>query len=138
MSLLRTIPALPVADLEVALDGWTGRLGFQAAHVGDGFAVLRRDEAEVHLWEADDTRWRQRPDLADRPVCSGAESFLAGTASCRIEVAEAGDLAALAAELGRTGVLHPAHPAVSVTDYGADELHALDPDGNLVTFFRWR
>jgi hypothetical protein len=29
-----------------------------------------------------------REDLARRPVRSGAESFLAGTASCRIEVAE--------------------------------------------------
>ena len=138
MSLLRTIPALPVADLEVALIGWTTRLGFSAAHVGAGFAVLRRDDAEVHLWEADDTRWARRTDLADRPVRSGAESFLAGTASCRVEVAATEDLTVLAVELGRTGVSHPAHPEVEVTDYGTEELHVLDPDGNLVSFFRWR
>ena len=138
MGLLRTIPALPVADVEVALVGWTTRLGFSAAHVEDSFAVLRRDDAEVHLWAADDTRWAERTDLADRPVRSGAESFLAGTASCRIEVAAAEDLSALAVELGPTGVLHPSHPEVTLTDYGTEELHALDPDGNLVTFFRWR
>ena len=138
MGLLRTIPALPVADLRLALAGWTSRLGFRAAHVGAGFAVLRRDDAEVHLWEADDVRWAERADLAERPVRSGAESFLAGTASCRIEVAGADDLAALAAELGAAEVLHPSHPEVRVTDHGTEELHALDPDGNLVTFFRWR
>src|SRR3954451_11005735 len=79
MSLLRTIPALPVADLGLALAGWTSRLGYSAAHVGAGLAVLRRDDAEVHLWEADDVGWARRADLADRPVRSGAESFLAGT-----------------------------------------------------------
>jgi hypothetical protein len=54
--LLRAIPALPVADLDLALAGWTSRLGSRPAHVGAGFAVLRRDDAEVHLWEADDVR----------------------------------------------------------------------------------
>ena len=67
------------------------------------------------------------------PICSGAESFLAGTASCRIEVA---DVDALFAELDRAGVLHPTvRDGVAATDFGTREFATLDLDGNLLTFF---
>jgi len=133
--LTRTIPALPVRDVPAAVAFYREQLGFEAAHADDGFAVVVRDEAVLHLWGASDDGWAERDDLAARPVPSGAESFLAGTASCRIEV---GDVDALFAELAPRGVLHPTvRGAVATTDFGTREFPTLDLDGNLVTFFRW-
>ena len=82
----RTIPALPVRDVLAAVRHYRERFGFDAVHETDDFAVLVRDDAQLHLWGASDEDWRSRGDLASRPICSGAESFIAGTASCRIEV----------------------------------------------------
>lgn len=81
----RTIPALPVRDITRAVGHFRDRLGFTPLHVDDGFAVLQRDDARIHLWHAADRTWSGRADLRERPVYSGAESSLAGTASCRIE-----------------------------------------------------
>jgi catechol 2,3-dioxygenase-like lactoylglutathione lyase family enzyme len=134
--LTRTIPALPVRDVPAAVAFYRERLGFDARHVDGGFAVVGRDDAVLHLWGAGDEGWRDREDLAGRPIRSGAESFLAGTASCRIEVA---DVDALFAELEPRGVLHPiVTDGVSATDFGTREFPTLDLDGNLVTFFRWQ
>ncbi len=128
----RTTPALPVRDVGAAVAAYRELFGFEAVHVDGGFAVIARDDAVVHLWAASDQAWRTREELAARPVCSGAESFLAGTASCRIEAA---DVDALFAELAPRGVLHPATRAVKRTDFGTREFATLDPDGNLLTFF---
>jgi hypothetical protein len=88
----------------------------------------------LHLWEAGDEGWRERLDPA-RPVCSGAESFIAGTASCRIEVEGVDELYD---ELRGRDVLHPvSREGVSATDFGTREFATLDPDGNLVAFFQW-
>jgi hypothetical protein len=76
------------------------RFGFDARHETGDFAVLARDDAVLHLWGATDDDWRSREDLDRHPICSGAESFLAGTASCRIEVS---DVDALFAELQSAG-----------------------------------
>lgn len=104
-------------------------------HETDGFAVLVRDDAQIHLWSASDESWRSRGDLVQKPVCSGAESFIAGTASCRIEVA---DVDALFAELEPAGVLHPTMTdGVQTTDFGTREIATLDRNGDLLTFFRW-
>ena len=129
----RTIPALPVRDVAAAVERYRERFGFEAPHVEDGFALLRRDDAEVHLWAASDAEWETRGDLRERPVCSGAESFIAGTASCRIEVE---DVDALFNELRQAEVLHgTSQNAVTATDFGTREFHTLDLDGNLLTFF---
>ncbi len=78
-----------------------------------------------------------RADGSRRPPGAlRGESFLAGTASCRIEV---GDVDALYAELRAAGVLHPVSAGgLADTDFGTREFAALDCDGNLLTFFRWR
>ena len=134
MSLVQTIPALPVRDAAAAVDFYRDRLGFEVLHHDGGFAVLCRDEAVLHLWEAGDESWRDR-SLGERPVQSGAESFIAGTASCRIRVEGVDELYA---ELESTDVLHPvSRDAVDETDYGTREFATLDGDGNLVTFFEW-
>jgi catechol 2,3-dioxygenase-like lactoylglutathione lyase family enzyme len=131
----RTIPALPVRDVRAAVADYHERFGFQPRHETDGFAVITRDDAVLHLWGASDEDWRARADLHDRPICSGAESLIAGTASCRIEVT---DVDALYAELEPTGVLHPvSRDGVTTTDFGTCEFATLDRNGNLLAFFRW-
>ena len=131
----RTIPALPVRDAGASVAFYRERLGFGVLHADGGFAVLARDEAVLHLWEAGDEGWRSRGDLAERPVCSGAESFIAGTASARIEVR---DVDGLFAELEAAGVLHPtSRGGVAATDFGTREFATLDLDGNLLSYFRW-
>jgi catechol 2,3-dioxygenase-like lactoylglutathione lyase family enzyme len=130
----KTIPALPVRDVGAAVTHYRDRFGFEAPHVADDFAILTRDDAVLHLWGATDEEWRSREDLTARPICSGAESFLAGTASCRIETA---DVDALFRELQPRGVLHDvSQSGPCVTDFGTREFAAVDLDGNLLTFFR--
>ena len=131
----RTVPALPVRDVRAAVAHYRERFGFDAPHETDDFAVMTRDDAVVNLWGATDESWRARETLGDPPIRSGAESFLAGTASCRIEVA---DVDALFAELQAADVLHPvSKDGVGATDFGTREFATLDLDGNLLSFFRW-
>jgi catechol 2,3-dioxygenase-like lactoylglutathione lyase family enzyme len=135
VTLSQTIPALPVRDAARAVEFYRDRLGFEVVHHDGGFAVVTRDGAELHLWEASDDSWRERGSQ-DRPVQSGAESFIAGTASCRIA---ADDVDALYDEYRRSDVLHPvSKDGVQDTDFGTREFATLDVDGNLLTFFRWR
>jgi catechol 2,3-dioxygenase-like lactoylglutathione lyase family enzyme len=124
-----------VREVPAAVAYYRARFGFEAVHETGDFAVIVRDDAVLHLWGASDQDWRSRPDLAERPVCSGAESFIAGTASCRIEVA---DVDSLYEELRGAEVLHPvSRDGVDDTDFGTREFATLDSDGNLLTFFRW-
>ncbi len=129
----RTVPALPVRDIAAAVAYFRDRFGFASIHVDDGFAVLERDDARLNLWAAGDRSWSEREDLRQRPVHSGAESFLAGTASCRIETK---DVDGLYAELAATDVLHPAsRDGITATHFGTREFATLDSDGNLLEFF---
>jgi catechol 2,3-dioxygenase-like lactoylglutathione lyase family enzyme len=131
----QTIPALPVQNAEKAVGFYHDRFGFEIVHHDGGFAVLARDDAVLHLWEAGDESWSERETL-ERPVRSGAESFIAGTASCRILVDDVDDLYE---EMRRSDVLHPvSNEGVDDTDFGTREFATLDIDGNLVTYFQWR
>ena len=136
VTLTTAVPALPVRDVAVAVAFYCSRLGFAQTHVELTFAVLERDEVELHLWQADDRSWEGRADLAARPVRSGAESFLAGTASCRLGVDGEAALAALHTACGEAGALHPvsAHGPEDTT-FGVRQFHVRDMDGNLVSFF---
>jgi hypothetical protein len=97
--------------------------------------VLGRDEAVVHLWESSDESWRERDTVGEKPVSSGAESFIAGTASFRVRVEGVDELFA---EMQQADVLHPVSKGgVDDTDFGTREFATLDQDGNLVTFFQW-
>jgi catechol 2,3-dioxygenase-like lactoylglutathione lyase family enzyme len=82
-TLTQAIPALPVGNASAAVDFYRERLGFDVLHHDGGFAVLARDDAVLHLWEAGDQSWRER-DSIERPVRSGAESFIAGRARSSI------------------------------------------------------
>ncbi|SDC63337.1 Catechol 2,3-dioxygenase [Nocardioides lianchengensis] len=137
-----TIPALPVRSVEASTEFYVERLGFEVLHTDGHLGVLQRDDAQLHLWQAGDTSWSGRADLAARPVVSGAESFLAGTASCRIQldgVEGVEGVDALYDEMAAADVLHGVSGRGPLdTDYGTREFHVLDLDGNLLTFFVWR
>jgi catechol 2,3-dioxygenase-like lactoylglutathione lyase family enzyme len=134
MKLLRALPALPVKDVEAAVLFYNERLGFSVKHKEDFFARLERDDLELHLWAASDQDWRERVNFVEEPVCSGAESFIAGTSSCRIEVI---GVDGLYAEMARADVLHPGDPGHPVdTTWGTREFATLDLEGNLLTFFQ--
>jgi catechol 2,3-dioxygenase-like lactoylglutathione lyase family enzyme len=135
VSMHQTIPAMPVRDAAAAADFYRDRLGFEVRHHDGGFAVLGRDDAVVHLWESSDESWRERESLLERPVCSGAESFIAGTASFRVRVEGVDELYE---ELKAAEVLHPVSKnGVDDTDFGTREFATVDLDGNLITFFKW-
>src|SRR5919106_6304617 len=115
----QTIPALPVRAARASVDFYRDRLGFEVLHHDGGFAVLRRDDAVVHLWESSDESWRERDDAVEKPVSSGAESFLAGTASFRVQVTGVDQLFA---EMESADVLHPvSKDGVDDTDFGTRE-----------------
>lgn len=132
MELGRTIPAFPVHRIDEAVTFYETRFGFTCPHKDNRFAILRRNEAEIHLWAAFDKGWKWRSVfLFFRPIRSGAESFLAGTHSCRIEVTE---IDKLYGELKQTGVLYGPDTVVEKTAWETREFPALDLHRNLLIF----
>lgn len=114
------IPALPVSDEDRAVAFYEEVLGLrQLTDGGVGLGILVRDDVEVHLWVADGS-------------APGAETHLAGSASCRIEVTEA---ESLYEHCDAIGVVHRNAP-IRDTPWGTREFGVLDPDGNLVTLFQ--
>jgi catechol 2,3-dioxygenase-like lactoylglutathione lyase family enzyme len=128
-----TTPALPAADVARSIAFYRDELGFEAVHAEEGFAVLRRDAAVLHLWGATDESWHERSDWA-RPIVSGAESFLAGTASCRVRVHGVDELYTHCVE---RGIVHP-NGHIDDTWWGTREFGILDLDGNLIGFYEER
>jgi len=93
----------------------------------------RRRGATISIWGATDETWRGSLDPV-KPVRSGAESFIAGTASCSIEVSGVDELYE---QCKAREIVHPnAH--VGDTEWGTREFGILDPDGNLVSFWERR
>ncbi len=127
--LLHAVPALPVRDQEQGTAFYRDQLGFTVVFRKEGFTKLLRDAVEIHLWVANDERWRTRDGA--HPVVSGAESFIAGTHSCRIGVEAVDDLHRVLQPLG---ILHP-NGQLEEMPWGTLEFGVLDPDGNLITFF---
>lgn len=133
MKLKKTIPALPVQDMEMATAFYAGKLGFTVGHQEDDFAILVRDEVEIHLWKSGDETWRDRGvGIVSLPICSGAESFLAGTVSCRIEVQ---GIDQLYQECKAKGILHSPNTVVKDQPWGDREFAAVDLYRNLITFY---
>ena len=133
IKLLKTIPAFPVRQIDKAVKFYKDKFGFDCRHQEDTFAILVRDNIELHLWASRDNSWRWKsifPFL--NPISSGAESFLAGTHSCRIQV---NGIADLYHELRRKNVLHNDKTEIEETYYGTKEFAAVDLHGNLLTFY---
>ncbi|MEO1265785.1 MAG: VOC family protein, partial [Pseudomonadota bacterium] len=74
--------------------------------------------------------WQARATA--EPIKSGAETFLAGTASCRIKT---DDVDALHAACEGHGIVHP-QGSLEDKPYGLREFTVRDPDGNNVTFYQ--
>jgi catechol 2,3-dioxygenase-like lactoylglutathione lyase family enzyme len=129
MPLLSAVPDLPVRDVEKSIPFYRDILAFTLCHHDKGFAIFHRDSVELHLWQADDESWQSRGVQA--PVRSGAESFIAGIASCRIAVTGINDLYR---DLQPQGVIHP-NGAIGDGAWGTREFAISDPDNNLITFF---
>ncbi len=132
MKMIKSIPALPVHNITKAVDFYKTKFGFSAPHYKEGFAKLIRDEVEIHLWASFDETWKSRKIFSVEPIGSGAESFLAGTASCRIEV---NGIDALFEEYRKQGVLYNPGTVIEMQPWGTREFPTLDLHCNLLTFF---
>lgn len=128
-----SIPALPVHNINEAIEFYKTRLGFSVPYHDDGFAKIIRDEVEIHLWASSDETWKDRgASLSELPIWSGAESFLAGTASCRIEVQGIDELFE---EYKKQNVIYNPGTIVETQPWGTREFPALDLHRNLLTFY---
>lgn len=130
MTLTAAVPAFPVADIARALDFYGQVLGFALVHSEAGFAIVSQDGVELHLWLASDTSWSRR--WRRKPVKSGAESFLSGTASCRLQC---DDVEMLHRVYEAKGIVH-SNGRLDDKPWGTREFSILDPDGNLITFYQ--
>ena len=128
-----SIPALPVVSIKKAVDFYQIKMGFQTRHQEDTFAVMVRGGVEIHLWQACDQSWKFRSLLLFlRLIRSGAETFIAGTASYRIKVE---GIEELYQEYKDQGVLHGEHNTIEEQYWGDRDLSTLDLYGNLLTFY---
>ena len=133
MKMIKSIPAIPVRSIEQSLHFYSEKLGFSVAHEEDGFAIIMRDGVEIHLWAASDDKWKtSSAALSKGPIISGAESFLAGTASCRIEVTGIDELFE---EYKKEGVTYNPSTVIETKYWGTREFPALDHHRNLLTFY---
>jgi len=121
-----------VSDIPRSVAFYRDKVGLALRHQEEAFAILTRDDVELHLWRANDDRWQARG--GPRRVVSGAESFLAGTGSCRLRAAGIDELYRRFKPLG---ILF-AEGSLTETSWGDREFHIADPDGNLVTVFEPR
>lgn len=129
----KTTPALPVQSIKLSCEYYTNRLGFTIRHQEETFAIAVRDEIEIHLWQACDKSWKWRSVfLALKPIWTGAETFIAGTASCRIQVQGVDELFE---EYKAKGVLHSPDTKVEEQPWGHKEFPAVDLHRNLLTFY---
>jgi catechol 2,3-dioxygenase-like lactoylglutathione lyase family enzyme len=116
---LGAVPALAVSSAPEAADFYVRVLGFMGVHAQPDYAIVSRDDVELHFW------------TADGPPGSGAEPHLAGSTSCRVQVT---GIDALYERYRKERVVHPNAP-LHAEPWGTREFAVLDPDGNLVTFY---
>ncbi|MBS4219896.1 VOC family protein [Bacillus sp. FJAT-49711] len=129
MKMLHAIPAMPVKDMKQSVNFYEEKLGFKAIHQDKDFAVLKCNDVLINLWAASDNSWRNRS--SSDPIISGAETFIAGTASCRIEVI---DVDELHESIKHFNIFHP-NTSLGDRPWGVREFDVLDLDHNLITFF---
>ncbi|MXN93270.1 bleomycin resistance family protein [Flavobacterium sp. Sd200] len=133
MKFKKSIPALPVINISQAIEFYENKMGFKVRHREESFAIIVRDELEIHLWASCDKSWKYRSLLLFlKPVWSGAESFLAGTASCRVEVS---DIDGLFKEYKTRDILHNENTIIREQYWGQRDFSISDLYGNLITFY---
>lgn len=107
----RTIPVLPVRNLQAAKQWYEVQLGCELVVDSDGYAGMRRGQIEIHLSQCQD-------------AASGGQS------GCRVEVA---GIDALWEELRPRDILR-AHGELRDQPWGFREFTVVDCDGNAITF----
>lgn len=133
MKMKKSIPALPIQNIEESIKFYTEKLGFEVPYYDTDFAKLTPDEIEIHLWASSDQTWKNRGEsFIDLPICSGTESFLAGTASCHIEVQGIDELYD---EYKKKEVIYSVDTIIENQPWGNREFSALDHHRNLLTFY---
>lgn len=106
----KAIPTLPTLDLDETL-GFYARLGFGVAFrqtEPDVYAIVRRDEIEIHFW-----------GCSDRHVAENSGCYV------RVE-----DAQALFDEFRGKGIERLG--AIDDRPWGMREFHVIDPSGNLL------
>ncbi len=133
MKMQKTIPALPVQSIKQSCKYYTNKLDFAIRHQEEIFAIAVRDDIEIHLWQACDKSWKWRSILLFlKPIWTGAETFIAGTASCRIQVQ---GIQELYKEYKEQEVLHSPNAVIQEQYWGHKEFPAVDNHRNLLTFY---
>ena len=113
------VPALPVSDERRAVAFFESALGMtEVVDAGTGLGILQRGPVELHVWLADGS-------------ARGAEAYLPGSASCRIEVTGIDELYGHCEDLG---VVHP-NGQLRQQQWGVRDFAVLDPDGNLIGLY---
>ncbi|MFG1393254.1 bleomycin resistance protein [Xanthobacter agilis] len=104
-------PTFPAADPEASAAWYQDRLGFVVKFTMEGYAIVGRDEVEIHFWRC-----------ADKAIAEATSVYV------RVD-----DIDAMRAELVRAadgGRISE----VADRDWGMREFYVWDPDGNLLRF----
>jgi uncharacterized glyoxalase superfamily protein PhnB len=111
ISLVRVAPELPVPDLAVALEYYTGRLGFEVASVlpSHDYAIVERDGVALHLFTA----------APEKHTAVSIHVFVNGLAELFADVESRGAL--VTQEIERK-------------PWGNREFRVVDPAGNIIKF----
>jgi len=111
--LARACPLFPAADVAKSAAWYRDKLGFSIGNLyrDHGYAILWRDDIEIHLWACDDPKIAEMTSAYIRP--DDIDAVHAGMQG--------------AAEGGRIS-------EVVERDWGMREFYIWDPDGNLLKF----
>ena len=112
-TLRSAVPILPARDLAGSAEWYRDALGFEVRHVEGQYAIVARDDVEVHFWGP-----------------SGIEPHESMT-MYRVGVE---GIEALYETCCENGIVHPNAP-LEPTHWGTEEFAVADRDGNLLTFF---
>jgi len=110
--MLSAIPVLLSLDVPASVNFYTTKLSFICIYQEVGFAILQRDNIQLHFTYCD-------------------EQHLVDWSSCRVKV-EGVD--ALYEEASIHGIVHP-NASLEDTDYRTREFSIVDLHGVLITFF---
>jgi hypothetical protein len=115
--LIRLIPKVFYADINVGLDLFVRCLGFELLYQDPSISVLGRDGAKVYLMEDAELAALDRPELA----------------------IETDNIAEIFAEIKARSpeVLHPNSKTVQLKSWGAQEFAVLDSSTVCIVFRQW-
>lgn len=111
--LIAAAPILPARKLAASTHFYEEQLGFEERHRDEEYAIVGRDDVEIHLWGPS--------DIAPEDTYG----------MCRIEVESIDDLYD---DCERQDIVHP-NAKLERKPWGTREFAVKDLDNNLITFF---